>query len=544
MQNQSTVTIRRGQIGQWASIIGGTGLLIGLVGLVWQGGLTPFIIGSLIAGGLGLLVWAVISPAEFRGFLTGRQARYGTSAVFGTLLLVGIVALVYVVLQRAVITVDMTEGQRFSLSNETLGVLRRVTRPIRITGFYSPRALQLRAVDDQFFRLYEVATNGLITRQYIDPDEQPALAQRFNVPFDGAVYLSYVNDDGSIDFSSVARLPRSENQERDTTQAIARLLIAGTLTVYFDQSLGELDPLQSDQQGLSAINGGIQESGLITQPIDLVTLAQSRGNIPANASALILARPVTDLNDAQIAVIDRYLKNGGALFIMTDVLFTPDAFLRQNGNFNQYLWENYGLRALDAAVIDPASSTETALDVVSAAIFPDNAIAARMDQENSPSLFKLARVIEVGSTLPPDTSNGRVVMSSPQSWGETNLVALGDTNTYTFEAGQDIQGPLTMVAWAFNQRSGAKVLMVGDSDFVTNGLVLTGGNSLLFTDGLAWLTGLGEQINYTPQVYSSGLPVLFVSGDMLDAIGFLTVFVMPAGVLALGLIVWARRGRA
>jgi hypothetical protein len=167
-----------------------------------------------------------------------------------------------------------------------------------------------------------------------------------------------------------------------------------------------------------------------------------------------------------------------------------------------------------------------------------------MDQENSPSLFKLARVIEVGATLPPETSNGRVVMSSPQSWGETNLTALGDTNTYTFDQGQDTQGPLTMVAWAFNQRSGAKILMVGDSDFVTNGLILTGGNSLLFTDGLAWLTGLGEQIDYAPQAYSSGLPVLFVSGDMLDAIGFLTVFVMPAGVLALGLIVWARRGRA
>ena len=43
----------------------------------------------------------------------------------------------------------------------------------------------MRELDDEFFRLYETATNGLITRQYIDPDEQPALAQRYGVTEDG-----------------------------------------------------------------------------------------------------------------------------------------------------------------------------------------------------------------------------------------------------------------------------------------------------------------------------------------------------------------------
>ena len=48
------------------------------------------------------------------------------------------------------------------------------------------------------------------------------------------------------------------------TQAISRLLLSGTLTVYFDTGLGERDPLDTSQEGISGINNGVRESGLIT----------------------------------------------------------------------------------------------------------------------------------------------------------------------------------------------------------------------------------------------------------------------------------------
>jgi hypothetical protein len=537
------IIIRQTQVGQWFGYAGGAGLMAALVGFIAQSGLTEFVGIALTIGLIGLFFWAALAPADFRAFVSGRQMRYSTGAVFGTLLLLGVVALTYVILQRAVITLDMTEGQRFSLSTETRAVLNRVVYPMRITGFYSPRLLSQREIDDQFFRLYEVETDGLITREYIDPEQQPALAQRYSVTFDGEIFLSYVNADGSTDFSTTTRVPISESQERDMTGAIARQLISGTLTVYFERSHGERDPLDSTQEGMSGINGGIQESGLITQPFDLQQVASVGGDLPTDASAFILARPLTDFSDSEIAVIDRYLKRGGALFIMSDVLFNADAFLRQDGKFNQFLWNNYGLRALDAAIVDPVSSQDTPLDIVSAAVYTDSAIAARLDSGDTPTLFRLARAVEISSNPPANTPNGRIVLSSPQSYGETNLKQLGETNTYAFDP-EDIQGPLTSVAWAYNQKTGAKILLVGDSDFATNGQVLTGGNSILFTDGVAWLTGYGDQINYAPQAYRTGLPLMFVTGQTLDAIAFVTVILMPGLVLLTGFIVWTRRIRA
>lgn len=543
MRNDSII-ITRGQIGQWASYIGGTSLLLGLVGLIWQGGLSPIIIGLILIGVLGIALWAVIAPQEFTGFFTGRQTRYGTMAVFGTLILIGIVATMYVILQRSVITMDMTEGLRFSISNETQQILRRIERPIRITGFYSPRMLQMRELDDQFFRLYETATNGLISREYVDPNEQPSVAARYSMSYDGQVFISYVNTDGTIDFSSLMPLPRTESQERDMTEAIARLLLSGTIKVYFEVGHGELDIRDGEQRGLSGINNGIQASGLITLPLDLTNLASTGGDVPLDAAAIIMVRPTTDLSDGEIAVLDRYLKAGGALFIMADVLYNQDAFLRQDGAFNQYLWNNFGLRALDAVIVDAGASAQTPLDIISAAIFQDNQITQRMDSENSPAVFSLSRVVEVNEDPPDNVPNGRVIMSSTQSYGETNLQALGETNSYAYDEGQDLVGPLASAVWAYNEQTGGKILLVGDSDWVTNGLVSTEGNAILFTDGLSWLTGFGEQVSFMPQTFTTGLPVVFLDGATLDLIAFVTVILMPGIVLATGLIVWTRRMRA
>jgi ABC-type uncharacterized transport system involved in gliding motility auxiliary subunit len=544
LMRNDNITITRGQVGQWSSFIGGAALLIGLIGWVWQGGATPVIIGALVIGVLCIALWALVTPDEFRGFISGRQVRYGTMAVFGTLLLIGIVALVYVVLARAVLTLDMTGDGRFTLSAETRQVLQRIQRPIQLTGFYSSRGLALREVDDQFFRQYEVASGGLVTRKYINPEEDPVLTDRYGVSSDGQVFISYLNADGTIDEGTLARVPRSGRQERDVTEAISRLLISGTITVYFEQSRGELDPTDTTQQGLSGINLGVQESGLITQPLNLVELAGAGGDIPQDAGAVIFARPTSDLSSAEVAVIDRYLQRGGTLFIMTDPLFNEDRFLKADGAFNQFLWTNYGLRALDAVVVDAGSSFQTPLDVLSAAIFPDNSIVARMNSENAPAYFRLARALEVSETPPANVPNGRLILSSEQSYGETDLTTLSQTSTYQFDEGEDVPGPLTSAVFAYHQQTGAKILMVGDADFVTNGLIGSGGNALLFTDGLSWLTGLSEQVEFAPQAFSSSVPLISVSGQTLDVIAFATVILLPGLVLVIGMAVWLRRMRA
>lgn len=538
-----TIIVTRVQVGRWASYVGAGGVILGVLGWVWQGGATPLILAVIGVGLAGVALWAAMTPREFTGFITGRQVRYGTMAVFSTLLLIGVVTMVYILVQRATITLDMTLSSRFTLSQETLDVLRGVTRDIQITAFYNSAALQMREVDDWFFRLYETATNGKIRRRYINPDEEPALAQRFGAYSNGATFLSYLNPDGSVDFSSLARVPRQQDgqQEREMTQAISRLLLAGSIKVYFAVGHGGLDPLDTSPQGLSNIHLGMQESGLVTDSLNLAQIVSMNGSIPDDAAAVIMPRPTVDLMPAEISVIDAYLARGGALFIMADALFNEGAFLAQNGAFNQYLWERYGIRAIDAVIVDYGANLRTPLDIVSAAVYANTDIAARINPAESPTLFRIARAVQVQEENPP-VDNGRVITSSPDSYGETDFRALAETESYEADPAADLPGPLDSVVWAWDQATDARILLVGDSDFVTNGFVTTTmGNALLFTDGLAWLTGLSEEIEFAPQGFSTGLPLMFVTTQQLDLIALVTVILMPGATLLVGLLVWLRR---
>jgi hypothetical protein len=547
MKNEAVIVTRQ-QIGQWASYIAGVALVLGILGWIWQGGFTTPVIAALAAALISIVLWFVIAPRDFTDFVTGKQMRYGTIAVFSSLLLIGIIAFIYILLQRATLTLDMTEGRRFSLSSESLDVLKSIDREIRITGFYDSTAIQQREIDDQFFRLYTTATNGLISRQYIDPNQEPALAQRFGAYSNGAVFLSYVtineNGEKAVDFGSLARVPRQSDgaQEREMTQAILRLLKAGTLKVYFEIGHGELDPEDNTSQGLTGIHFGMQESGLITDAIDLVELVVTGQQIPEDAATIIMARPTIDLYLEEIALLDAYLKRGGSLFIMAEALLNEDAFLAVDSEFNQYLWDNYGLGSLDAVIVDYSSNLRTPLDIIGYQVYMNTDIGARLDPAVSPTLFRIVRAINVNDD--PPVNNGRVIVSSADSYGETDIRGLMETNAYAPEEGLDLPGPLTSAAWAWDQATNAKILLVGDADFVTNGFIGgSQGNAILFTDGVAWLTGFNEQVNFSPQAFVSAPPLIFISTQTLDLIAFVTVILMPGLVLVGGFTIWTRRMR-
>ncbi len=537
------VVLTRRQIAGWIGLVGGVALLAGIIGLIWQGSLFGYVPYSLALGIVGLLIWIALDRHALVDILTGRQTRFGTMAVVLTLLLIGIVATSYLVVARQTITIDMTQNARYSLSPKSFDVLRLIQRDIQITGFYSARSLREREVDDEFFRLYTSATNGHIHRVYIDPDEQPALAQKYGVNGDAALYISYLNPDGSVDFNTVARVPRSDSQERDMTQAISRLLISGSITVYFEIGHGGRNALDTSQDGLSGINNGIKESGIITQPLDLTLLAKDNKPVPADAGALLMPRLTTDLSAQEINIVDAYLKRGGALFIMSEAFAAKDGFMRQDSPFNQYLWDNFRIRGLDAVIVDAAASVQTPLDVVGAGVNTGTDITGRLDPARSPVKFRIARAIDVGTDLPQGVTNGQLIFSSQSSYGETDLDALANTNTYKYDQGKDLPGPLTEVAWAANNTTNARVVLVGDSDFVSNGLVQNQGNAVLFTDSLAWLTGYNQRINFGSQAYFYNLPLITIDRPTLDRIAFITVILVPGILLTTGLVVSSRRAR-
>jgi hypothetical protein len=231
--------------------------------------------------------------------------------------------------------------------------------------------------------------------------------------------------------------------------------------------------------------------------------------------------------------------------ILADVDFGANPFLSEADPLNQYLWEKFGIRMLDAVAIDGLSNAGTELDLLSYATSDGSSITARLNDPNNPAsrtLFRVARAVDINPD--PPVQNGMILATSPQSYGETNFVSLGQSEDYSFDVTQDIAGPLNVAAWANNTETGAKVMLVGDSSFITNGLVSNPqGNGILFTDGITWLTGFGESVVFSPQGRTTNLPAVFISVQDLDTIALVTTVILPALMIAAGFVIRWRRAQ-
>src|SRR5690606_34020876 len=133
-------------------------------------------------------------------------------------------------------------------------------------------------------------TDGLITSEYINPDENPAIAQQFNLQTDGELFVSYLTPEGQVDFNTLTRVVPENNQERNLTSAIVRLLDINRFTVAFDVSYGDVDPRDSSNRGYTGIINGLGANGIVTRSLDLAGLAAAGGDIDEDVTTVVLAR--------------------------------------------------------------------------------------------------------------------------------------------------------------------------------------------------------------------------------------------------------------
>lgn len=546
MSERNSVRITRGQIGQIGILIGSVSLILALVSFLW-GGLNTLTIGALVVAIIALVLWAIILPEEVQALFTGRQMRQSTLAILSTAILIGIVTTAYVVVQRANIVGDMTIDERFSLSDTTLDLMDAVarnTRDIQITAFYSAGDIALREVDDQYFQLFEEASQGRLHVVYIDPEEQPGLAAPYaNALMSGYyVFASFVEPDGSLGDTIPVQI--TGLQEENIAQALSILMASGQFTVYFETGMGELDPLDNQQQGMSLLNNIMRQNGLVTNPVSLSELAATGEQMPVDASALVIAQPRRQMTSEEIAILDAYLADGGSVFIAADAMLTDDLFMAPDSEFNQYMWDHYGLRMTDMIAVDLVSSSESQLSILSAQVFANNSIGANINLEGQPetaTLFHIARAVDINDE--PPVQNGRIIMTSNESWGERDWAAIFQQNQFSFDSATDTPGPLTTVGWAFDEETNAKVVLVGDGDFLTNGRVQSpAGNSTLFLDAVGWMTGFTEEVTFEPRAYQT-TPVIFVGGQLLDAIAFGTLVLMPGILILVAAGLWLKRTR-
>jgi gliding motility-associatede transport system auxiliary component len=258
-----------------------------------------------------------------------------------------------------------------------------------------------------------------------------------------------------------------------------------------------------------------------------VDLLRSRG-VPKDAAVLVLAGPRRPLAEQEIAILSDYLSRGGRLLLLVDP--DPTADIRQ-------LLAMWWLDVEDGHLIDPASHVVPNADNI---LVPRTRNALGLPETYFPGATALIPKPEI----PASMEVSALAWSSPESWLETDAGTQGEP---AFDEGEDKKGPLALGALVRavgegEGAEGARLAVIGDSDFATNRHFLNGGNGDLFVKVVNWLAAGQEVVAIDRKV----LPIrrLLLSPEEARFLHLSSIGLLPSLLLVAAGIVWWRRWRS
>jgi ABC-type uncharacterized transport system involved in gliding motility auxiliary subunit len=486
----------------------------------------------LILGGLVLLFGLYASFASnVRRALAGRATRYGLNAAILVVLIFGVIVLVEAVSYRHSYRIDLTENKRWSLSPQTVKVAAELPVPVKATAFFRPDQPGKRTAED-LLKQYAGRSDGKFTWEVVDADRSPLVARQYGVETYGTVVLETTPKDGQKKQEKLQDL-----DEEKLTNALIRVTRPGKRSVYFLKGHGEKDPGASDQAGYAQVKAALEK--LNYEVKDLFLARETK--VPDDAAIVVVAGPQKDLFPNEVDALVAYVGRAGKILFLVD----PRVDRLEPGGLAPLL-ERWGLVLAGDVIIDPTPlgrlfgagpEVPVVQDYVQHPITQDFRYA---------TLFPVARTVNV-KDKPPDGVTAQVLArTSRESWAEANPEQIR-TGQVRPDPGE-VRGPLPLVAVATvdakdapAERKGAKarIVLVGDSDFASNGFVNLAGNRDFFLNTVSWLAEEENLIAVRPKE-SRGAPV-FQTAAQGQIMYLVPVVLLPLTVIVAGVVAVARR---
>ena len=289
----------------------------------------------VLSGVLVLVLWLVSESNAIPGFLGQRSTQASTNILVATLAMLVILGLVNFLAVRSVKRIDLTENQLFTLAPQTQQLLNELEQPVKALFFRTGENLPSVA-EQELLENYRRQTEQF-NYEIIDPQANPALAQQFGVQTTfGEVYLESGNRQQLVQVLN----PGQPLTERQLTNGIVKLLSDRQSTVYFIQGHGE-HPLDPGPGGLADAVALLEGENY---RVESLNLAQS-ASVPDDADVVILAGAQQSLFEAEVEALEGYLSTRSGLL----VLLNPQA---ESGL--DPLFEDWGIEPIDRLIIDPA----------------------------------------------------------------------------------------------------------------------------------------------------------------------------------------------
>ena len=476
----------------------------------------------LIIAGLVLVAVSVLPRLrDPRPALATRTARYGLNTLVFVLLLLGVITVVEALSFRHNARVDLTESRRYSLSPQTIQMLKGLKTKVSAVAFYRADQPGKRLIEDLFKQYARVAGDNFVWKS-VDPDKDPALARGFGIENYGTTVLEAKGRTEKV---------QDADQEEKLTNALVKVTREGKRVLYVVQGHGEADLASTERAGFSEAKSALEKANYDVKPLPLAR----QGKIPEDAAVVIVPGPRSDLFPPEVDALDGYLGKGGKLLAMINPPFPeksqPESLRKLIGRYGITLDDALGI---ELNPIGQVFGIGPQVPIVQQ--YEPHPITR--DMTGFTTLFPLTRSITTAKQPPQGVSLQPLARTTADSWGETNRASL--------EAGQvkpdpeDPKGPLTLAAVATKDKT--RLVVYGTANLAINQFLEVQNNRDFFLNTVSWLAEQEDQISIRPKEGKS-TPV-FLTSQQAQAMFWLPVVILPGAAIAGGIVAVVRRRSA
>ena len=502
-------------------------ILLGISGTISMifGGISYFIITEIqdfslsiiIAGSILNLTALLLSPRSTASFIKGRRGKYGTNSA-----IMFVCVLTIIILGNSFFVInsyrfDTTATRVFSLSKQTEKLLANLETPVRANAFFVPTdndqaKLKTNAED----LLSEFAKkSSKFSYRFTDPQLNKTLAIKYGVMQYPAIVFE--------DLSSGKQQPVYEKafnpfSEQDFITAMLIAMGDKQKVIYYsnghkEKSLSrDISTNEVTDEGIDYFIEGLKRDNYDVKSINFGQVE----SVPSDAAALIIIGPKSALPQNHAKMIADYIAVGGRIAFLLD----PNPHVTWNE-----LLSNWGIIVSQQPIADPLSSLAGSkfltplLQKSNNQFVPEQKllqytrnnsaetkrILSITDQINAAFFPGAGAIIETinENERPFHVQNIQLGVSTAISWLEP------DIEEPQFDENTDIQGPFSMIS--IIESTGpvttnapifdlSKIMIFGDSDFVTNKWFYSNQNSDLILNSMAWLAEDYEVISIRPKV--------------------------------------------
>jgi hypothetical protein len=487
---------------------------------------------------------------------TRRLLAHGTNASLVTVMVIGVLAMVYALGDAYRWRVDLSAEAVNTLQPDTVQKLRLLDQDgekVVITAFTHQRGK-----DDSYFKdrsvkdlLREIGEQSTAVEwRQVDFDKERLTAEALGATAYGRVVIQRGKDRVDLnDREMFRRAGKGRDRRVDfvgeaaLSRAFSQLMTPSRRAIYVLSGHGELDPEDQGPSGLSELVGELDRERYDVETLDLLRSDREGAlpTVPDDAALVFLARPEQPLTPQEEDALLAWVGRGGAVFAALDVgLPVPELLSR------------VGITVPDGVALQPEMQVPYRDRPIP--LYGSHSITTALLEDGLPTVLAHPAPLLLADSPPAGVRLSPLLRSTRGGWIDRGGAVVGGGAVYEPEI--DGEGPVIMAA-AVDLRPGSplvrsgkpqgRMVVVGDGDAFTNALIgETPGNSVFAVNIVHWLAREDRRLGATVGTVGKAAKVrrLALTQEDLGRLRWLSLGLMPLLVAGLGLAAQlSRRGR-